>query len=173
MKKILLIFVFLLGFLTNSNAQTRKFLCTKVHDGDTFTVTLGGIDINCRIENIDCPELSQAYGASCRDSLSKYLLNKQIIVQFLKTDTYGRKLVNVWVTTLPQRIDYVIVARGWGWYNFNYPPGLPTSLDLANLMAVAQRNKLGLWGCDNQVAPWDWRKYTAVQKRFTGTACHW
>jgi micrococcal nuclease len=172
MKTLVFILFFFLYFLANTNAQMRSFLCTEVHDGDTFTVNIGGVKLNCRIENIDCPELNQAYGKQSRDSLAKYILNKMVIVQFLKTDTYGRKVVNVWTATLPQRLDYLIAARGWGWYNYNYPPPLPVSLNLSVLQASAQNHLLGLWGCNNQFPPWEWRKMTAAQKRFVGLACH-
>jgi endonuclease YncB( thermonuclease family) len=45
-----------------------------VHDGDTFTVNIGGLKINCRIGAIDCPELTKPWGTQSRDSLSKYVM---------------------------------------------------------------------------------------------------
>jgi endonuclease YncB( thermonuclease family) len=169
MKKLLT----LAFFLTSMSAfsQMRNCYVVAVHDGDTFTVNIGGLKINCRIGAIDCPELTQPWGTQSRDSLSKYILNKMVIVQFLNTDTYGRKVVNVWVSGLPQRLDYVIVGRGWGWYNYVYPDKTSVGTDLQILLTKAQDLKLGLFVCDNKIAPWDWRKLTAIQKRYVGRSC--
>lgn len=87
MKKLLT-----LAFLrTSINAFSQSMplvtvRCTRVIDGDTFEILWNGVKTNCRILNIDAPELKQDFGLKACDTLVKYL---------------DRKLVFLWLVSTP------------------------------------------------------------------------
>lgn len=176
MKKFLM-FAF---FLTSMSAFSQMMplvtvRCTRVLDGDTFEILWNGVKANCRIMNIDAPELKQGFGVQSRDTLVKYLDRKLIIIQLIqgakKTDLYGRLLVNVWSPLHSNRLDVYLVASGTVWYddvNGTYPPSV-------NAQRKAQNERKGLFACDDSsvpaIPPKLYRNMNAKQKALYRQEC--
>jgi micrococcal nuclease len=156
--KYLVSFSFFCLLLTCFGQKTYKIL--SVHDGDTFEIIKNGKKQSCRIVNVDAPELKQSFGTNSRDSLSKLILGKEIIVDSLGMDIYGRMIV------LPklngQNIDYMLIRNGWAWHYSVYSK----SAFLTKSMNLAISQNLGLWSCGIQdvCPPWLYRKYNRLNK---------
>jgi endonuclease YncB( thermonuclease family) len=156
--KYLVSFSFFCLFVACFSQKTYKVM--SVHDGDTFEIIKNGKKQSCRIANIDAPELKQSFGINSRDSLSKLILGKEIIVDSLTMDIYNRMIVSPRVNG--QNIDYIMIRNGWAWHYSIYSK----SAFLEKTMNLAVSQKLGLWSCGIQgvCPPWLYRKYNRINK---------
>ena len=132
----------------------------RVKDGDTFIARWKGTEYTCRLQHVDAPELSQAFGQASCDSLTRLLSGKTFTVLPSKTDLYGRTLVQAWVDGL--RLDSLMIRKGWAWQYVNY------SHDevLKQCMVLASQEGVGLWKCGKQnvCPPWLYRKYSVANR---------
>jgi micrococcal nuclease len=151
-------FTFLCLFVACFSQKTYKVI--SVHDGDTFEIIKNGKKQSCRIANIDAPELKQSFGINSRDSLSKLILGKEIIVDSLTMDIYNRMIVSPKVNG--QNIEYIMIRNGCAWHYSIYSKS--TYLEKTMNLAISQN--LGLWFCgiQNVCPPWLYRKYNRINK---------
>jgi micrococcal nuclease len=139
----------------------------RVKDGDTFVALWGGKSYNCRLLNVDAPELKQAFGEASSDSLANSILGKTVTLDSIKNDFYGRVLVNVHLGNI--QLDSLMIRKGWAWHYANY------SND--NILALAMQEAvfegIGLWKCgvQNVCPPWFYRKYNFWNKQRYCTGC--
>ncbi|MDX2191250.1 MAG: thermonuclease family protein [Bacteroidota bacterium] len=133
----------------------------RVKDGDTFVGLWNGRKHDCRIANIDAPELKQYFGTAAKDSLSKYILGKVLILDSLNLDIYGRNIVSLKIGN--KRLDSISIRNGWAWQYIGYND----ETLLANAMQDAILEGKGLWKCGLQKVcpPWIWRHLNARNKR--------
>lgn len=148
-------------FVTYSLMAQTTAQIIRVKDGDTFVGLWNGKKHDCRIANIDAPELKQHFGQEAKDSLSKYILGKILILDSLKTDLFGRTIVTFKIDN--KRIDSLAIANGWAWQYISYND----ETILANAMQDAIFQGKGLWKCGltKVCPPWIWRKFTKFNKR--------
>jgi micrococcal nuclease len=132
----------------------------RVKDGDTFVAKWKGKTFTCRLENVDAPELTQAYGYDSYRALSDLILGKKILVNPHKVDLYGRTLVGVKINH--QRLDSILIRDGFAWLYVNY---CNESL-LKQCMQEAIEGEAGLWSCgkDKACPPWLYRHYSYNNK---------
>lgn len=163
--RLLLLFSFLLAFLYSFGQISARVI--RVKDGDTFVGLWNGKTYDCRLLNVDAPEIKQAYGASSRDSLSKLILGKIVAIDSLKRDLYGRVLVDVRLGNI--RLDSLLIVKGWAWHYSAYSKDAV----LANGMEAACSQGLGLWRCGKSMVctPWLYRQFNARNKRRYCTSC--
>lgn len=143
--------VFFSGLLHGATVVGK---CVGVTDGDTATLlTEGKQQIKIRFHGIDAPESGQDFGQRAKQKLSDLIYNKQIKVDILEKDRYGRSVGKVYVGTTYVNLE--MVKSGLAWHYKQYAP---KDTDLANAEKTARANKTGLWSVANPTAPWDWRK---------------
>ena len=99
MKNVLVIFCLPLWvFLFSSYATAADFQAKVIHiaDGDTITVLNdANKQIKIRLNGIDCPEKSQAYGNKAK-RFTKALVHGQVVtIQAYGQDKYGRTIGDV------------------------------------------------------------------------------
>src|SRR5438874_1326064 len=75
----------------SENGQVLTGHVVRVADGDTVTI----LDSNntqhrIRLQGIDAPESHQAFGMQSKQSLSRLIFDKDVTVEYDKTDRYGR-----------------------------------------------------------------------------------
>ena len=156
---IILFFIFCDAFGANLDGRV-----VGVHDGDTITV-LDATKIlhKIRLSGIDAPELKQAFGTRAKQYLSKWVFNRQVVVEWEKRDRYGR-IIGV-VIVDGQDMNLELVAAGMAWWYRGYAAEQPP--DDRELYAVAENEaragKRGLWADNAPVPPWEWRR-TKPQK---------
>lgn len=130
-----------------------------VADGDTITVLDStNTKHKIRLNGIDAPEKSQAFGNISKKSLSDIVFNKQINVEWHKYDRYGRKVGKIYVDNEDVCLEQI--RRGLVWFNIKYKGELVQRDRITYVQAhqEAERNKIGLWVDKNPIPPWEFRK---------------
>lgn len=129
--------------------------CTKVKDGEEFTLTTAdGKSLHVYLNGTDTPEQEQD-SATCqaaKDTLTELILNKELRVIVSSSGT-GRCYAAVYAGE--SYINAEMVRRGLSWYSSLHAP------DDAELKAAdkaAKAAKQGIWAQAKPVAPWKWRK---------------
>ena len=109
-----------------------------------------------RLEGIDAPEIRQRYGLEAKNALSEKVYGKDVQVEWLSEDKYGRILAHVYLED--EWINNEMVTEGWAWHfkRYNSDPVL------AEAEAKARAERFGLWAEDSPLAPWDYRKQEAA-----------
>lgn len=147
-----------------AHADDQDFSGTvgRIFDGDSFLVRPAkGRDVDVRLQDIDAPEKSQPYGNTARAALVKLIADRQVFVDVIETDRYGRKIVRVYRE--PDRLDIAkaMVRDGHVWV---YRRTLHDRSFIA-LEDAARANGRGLWALaeDDRLPPWQYR-YLQRQK---------
>ncbi|MGI4822597.1 MAG: thermonuclease family protein [Janthinobacterium lividum] len=149
---------------------------TRVIDGDTYEVLVGGQVRRVRLLGVDTPESSQPFGPQATDSVRMLLGTRLVLIQRRGTDLYGRTLGAVRVAghgpiSPSVALDSVLVVRGWAWaFDPTHAQAARASQQLR-----AQRAGLGLWKCgaDAPVPPNVWRGFNSTCKRRYLGGCSW
>lgn len=130
-----------------------------VADGDTITVlTASKENIRVRLQGIDAPESSQAFGSASKRSLSDLVYGKTVSVRFAKQDRYGRILGTVFLGGAD--INLMQVERGMAWHYKFYERDQSASDRQRYSLAEqgARTTGIGLWRDRSPIPPWDYRR---------------
>ena len=130
-----------------------------VLDGDTVMVLRSsGPPIKVRLADIDAPEREQPGGAESTKSLSELVMHKQVSLNTLATDIYGRLVAHLTVDGMS--VNEEQVRRGMAW-EYSYYHDNKSYIALQNEAQQAQR---GLWsGSEEIMKPAQWRKLHAKE----------
>jgi len=159
-KQLVKILLILAALGLSATAQQRIITgkVVAVEDGDLLTV----LDAEkrqhkIRLDGIDAPESSQAFGAKSKQSLSDLVFGKTVTVTSSKTDRYGRIVGKV--TLHGKDINLEQIRRGMAWFFRRYAHELnrddARAYEQAEDDARAQRRSL--WADPSPVAPWEYR----------------
>jgi endonuclease YncB( thermonuclease family) len=115
-----------------------------MHDGAPEQVRLNGID---------CPEKTQAFGTAAKKCTSDLVFGKIVTVESKGKDRYGRTLGLV---SLPdgRSLNGELVKAGMAWWYRAYS----NDKSLEALEAEAREAKRGLWADKDPTPPWNYRK---------------
>ena len=124
---------------------------TRVVDGDTIHVELGGKDYRLRYIGIDTPETVDprrpvgCFGAEASERNRQLVEGRTVGLEkdVSETDSFGRLLRYVWVED--QMVNEALVVEGYA-LAATYPPDVRYSGVFASLQAQAREGKRGLWG---------------------------
>lgn len=124
-----------------------------VGDGDTLTIeSSDGQRRRVRLAWIDAPELDQAYGHQARAALDHKVYGREVTVQVVDVDQYGRI---VGLVRLGERdINAEMIAEGWAWHYRHYSQ----SPEFEALEQAAREKRLGLWAGEHPMPPWEFRQ---------------
>lgn len=159
MKRLILLLVFvLLSF--PAIAENFTVRCIGVTDGDTITILQPGTpprQVKIRLDGIDAPESSQAFGTAAKQALSGLVFGKDVIVQASGKDRYGRTLATI---HLPNgwNVNATLVRNGYAWHYKQYSK----DPQLAQCEVQARAERKGLWSDKAPAAPWDFRRGRAT-----------
>ncbi len=126
----------------------------KVADGDMITVLLDGDDhrsLKVRLEGIDAPEKTQAFGARSTDAIKELIAGKAVDLQKTGEDKYGRSLAFVRIDSVD--VNSKLIEDGWAWHYKKYN----SDQRLAALEDSAKEARRGLWSEANPLPPWEFR----------------
>jgi endonuclease YncB( thermonuclease family) len=123
----------------------------EVTDGDTIKVEHEGHRYVVRLETIDAPEITQAFGPEAKKALTAKISGKEVKIVWKKDDKYKRILGEVFLGD--RRLSLEMVAEGYAWHYVQY------SNDplLANAEKEARDAKKGLWADAKPIPPWEFR----------------
>jgi endonuclease YncB( thermonuclease family) len=149
--------ILVLAFLTQSwfSSQSNEFLrVVGVKDGDTVVLlTAAKEEITVRLSEIDAPERKQAFGTVSRTFLSDLIFGKEVKLEKLGTDRYGRTLGFIYLRN-GTNVNLEMVKNGMAWQYEKYSK----SAVLKKAQASAKSMKVGLWRDPYPVAPWEFRR---------------
>ena len=137
-------------------------LCTVTYviDGDTITCQCDGEAIRVRLAGIDAPEKSfqgrpgQPFAEKARMYLESLVLDRQVRVERLGNDRYGRVLGTVYLNNQDVNLEmirqeYTQVYRG---------ENVSDVRAYWEAEAEAQAKKLNIWSREDYVSPMEWRR---------------
>lgn len=136
-------------------AKSYRAVCTEIIDGDTIRViTADNALETVRLYGIDCPEKEQPYGALAVQEVQRLVLNREVRIDVLDTDKYGRSIALV--SSKDFLLQHELIRKGLTWV---YPKYCKIALceELFALEIQAQKAQAGLWNSQG-IAPWQWRK---------------
>ncbi|MBU1041723.1 MAG: thermonuclease family protein [Proteobacteria bacterium] len=129
-----------------------------VRDGDSINVTNDdGVMVNIRLYGVDAPEAKQAFGYQAKKRLTQLVSRKNIQIENVDTDRYGRTvaLVRLADGTL---VNAEMVRSGLGWVYEQYCQREDLCASLRQSMAEAKSARRGLWAESDPTPPWEWRR---------------
>ena len=140
-----------------SLAQTITGKVVSVADGDTITILIKQKkQIKIRLSAVDCPESGQAYGKQAKKFTSGMVYGKQVKVEPVTTDRYGRIVAMVYQNGA--NLSEQIIANGYGWVFRKYCSKWAFCNDWLRLEKNARDRQIGLWSDTHAMPPWEWRK---------------
>ena len=152
--RLIAFFTLTLSFTGSALAGIVTGNVTGVLDGDTIEVLHNQHPERIRLNGIDCPEKSQAFGQKAKQAASDLAFGKEVTLQTHGYDKYKRTLADV---ILPDgtNVNQELVKQGWCWWYRKYAPGDTT---LERLESEAREGRKGLWVDPQPVPPWVYRK---------------
>ena len=107
----------------SANSRPRQTQATgkgcRVADGDTITILdPSNTQLKIRLNKIDAPEKSQAFGQRSKQHLSDIVFGRSVTVTWDETDRYGRILGTVWLDG--RDINLQMVRDGFAWHYKRY-----------------------------------------------------
>jgi endonuclease YncB( thermonuclease family) len=147
--------VFLLSLAASVWAENWQGTCVGVIDGDSLVVKHASEKKEVRLYGIDAPEFNQAYGRQARKCLSALVLKKEVQVEPVTTDRYGRTVAKV--HTRDGCVNEQLIAQGCAWIYTRFC-GPDEVKAWSSLEQNARQQGLGLWSRPDPVAPWNFRQ---------------
>ncbi len=149
---LLLLFTALLSLFFLQEKETAEYQVVRIADGDSFTVSKNGDEIEIRLFGIDAPERDQPYYRKAGMFTEKVLKNGTIQLEVLDRDRFGRTVAWVYVDSL--NLNRALVSHGLAWHFTRYS----RDTTLARLEQSARAARTGLWSEPAPVPPWEFRK---------------
>ena len=140
-----------------SPAQGYSFAARviKVADGDTVTaVTEDNKTLKIRLFGIDAPEKDQAYGQKSKKTLSGMINRKEVDVEIVAGDKYGRSVGIIYLGN--KTINEEMVKKGHAWVYRRYC-AKSECRKWIDLEEGARKDRKGLWNDSEPVPPWEFR----------------
>ena len=160
MKKFALAAAMLLAvFVCDALAATLAGRVVGVSDGDTVTVlTAENRQFKIRLSGIDAPEKKQPFGAYAKETLARQLFDQQVVIEWSKTDRYGRIIGKIEVDGVDANLEQI--REGSAWVYTQYLRELPAEDRKLYLEAErqAKSERRGLWRDNEPESPWQWRR---------------
>jgi endonuclease YncB( thermonuclease family) len=131
----------------------------RIADGDSITVLNDRTPVKIRLYGIDCPEKGQAFGKRAKQFTSKMVFQKQVRIEQVTKDRYGRTVA--WVYVGRKNLCEELVKNGLTWHYKKYS----SDQHLTDLEIQAQKGKAGLWSDLHAVPPWEFRRFKRTKKK--------
>ena len=136
--------------LTVGCASAIDILVTRVIDGDTIEVSIGGTIYKVRYIGLDAPELDDKRPEYCALAQEATRYNRQLVEgktvrlekDISETDKYGRLLRYVYVDDI--FVNAELVRQGLAW-SIPYPPDTKYQDCLEEMEAEAKQAGRGIW----------------------------
>ncbi|GHD76511.1 thermonuclease family protein [Vogesella fluminis] len=131
-----------------------------VADGDTITVLDDSRQQHkVRFAFIDAPEKAQPFGTKAKQELSDKLYRRQVRVEVLEQDRYGRNVGRIWLGD--EDVNLGQLRAGYAWHYRQYARKGQSAQEFSRYeqaQQAAQQQRQGLWQDATPVPPWDFRR---------------
>ena len=153
-----LVFIALAMLTATSNAETLTGRVVSIVDGDTLTLLdATNTQHKLRLSGIDSPEKSQAYGRSCKQSLSDMTYDRIVTVEWNKRDRYGRIIGKVIAGEDDVNLGQINRGCGWHYKKYQHEQSLSDQIEYSKAEKLAKDHQIGLWSVELPIPPWEWR----------------
>src|SRR5262249_37863683 len=127
-----------------------------ISDGDTIKVMHCGQPEKVRLNAVDCPESSQAFGQKAKKYTAKLCFRKEVTVNTFNKDKYGRTIGEV-ILPHHKNLNEELVRAGYAWWYRKYASDNKT---LEALETEAREHHRGLWKDKDKdpEEPWHYRQ---------------
>ncbi len=140
---------------SSSNQFSEQAKVTRVIDGDTIEVEIGGEQKKVRLIGIDTPETVDprravgCFGKEASDETKRVLESKQVSLEkdVSETDKFGRSLRYVYLKLDDETILFVndyLVRQGFA-HALTFPPDIKYSQRFVEAQKEARESLRGLW----------------------------
>jgi endonuclease YncB( thermonuclease family) len=148
----------LLALAASASAEFFEGRVVRVIDGDTIDVLVGSQTRRVRLFGIDTPERGQPWYAKAKRALGQRVFGKEVRVNDVDTDRYGRTVGEVYADNVCVGCELVREGNAWVYRKYTDDPVL------YQLEAEARAARRGLWGLPEaqQTPPWQWRHPAAL-----------
>jgi endonuclease YncB( thermonuclease family) len=159
-----------------------------VADGDSLTVRdSNSLTHGVRLAAIDAPEHGQPWGERSKQSLTHMTLGKDVRIEWVERDDYGRLVAKVWVTpadapcpatscprTLDAGLAQITAGLAWHFKRYERDQAEEDRHRYADAETEARARKLGLWQDATAGPPWEWRRgfTNGPVKKSRHNVCH-
>lgn len=130
-----------------------------ITDGDTLTVLREYEQVRIRIYGIDAPERAQPWGDRARQALGDLVHDRDVEVQEMAHDRYGRTVALV--IARGRDVSLEMVRRGLAWVYERYCR-VPACEVMRRAQTEAQATRSGLWAAPDPIPPWEWRHHSRL-----------
>ena len=138
--------------------QLLEGICVGVSDGDSLHLELpDGERVRVRLYGIDAPEKDQECALAARKKLGKLIYDKEIRVEVLDVDKYGRYVGKVYAGA--RYVNRYLLKEGLAWHYKHY------AADDELLAEAEARAKAAGWGIWATESPWRPRIFRSEQRK--------
>jgi len=166
-------------WLSARHAQADTFTgkVVGVADGDTITVLRDKTPVKIRLQGVDAPEKAQPFGEKAKQLTSSLVFGKEVRVEVVSKDKYGRTLARIYFTThegidhyddgrharvdVTRSLEESLLQAGLAWWFRKYSK----DKKLGQIEQEARTAKRGLWADASPTPPWVWRHPDLVCKK--------
>ena len=129
--------------------QVLEGICVGVSDGDSLHLELpDGERVRVRLYGIDAPEKDQECALAARKKLGKLIYDKEIRVEVLDVDKYGRYVGKVYAGA--RYVNRYMLKEGLAWHYKHYAADDEL---LAEAEARAKAAGRGIWATESPCRP--------------------
>jgi endonuclease YncB( thermonuclease family) len=149
----------LLAAVPAVHAEPRQGKVIGVADGDTLTILDRRRQRHrIRLDGIDAPERTQAYGRRARESLAALAHGRHAVADCAKIDRYGRAVCRVTIDGVDVGLEQL--RRGLAWHHVVYAGAQADTVRVRYARAErrARSAGTGLWSMPAPTPPWDYRR---------------
>jgi endonuclease YncB( thermonuclease family) len=167
MKKFALAAAMLLAvFVCDALAATLAGRVVGVSDGDTVTVlTAENRQFKIRLSGIDAPEKKQPFGAHAKETLARQLFGQPVVVEWSKTDRYGRIVGKIEVDGVDVNLEQIREGSAWVYTQYLRELSAEDRKLYLEGERQAKSQRAGLWHDGHPEPPWEWRKEKRAHHR--------
>lgn len=149
----------LLAAFAAAFANTLSGEVVGLADGDTVTILDAfKVQHRVRLAGIDAPEKRQPFGDQSRQHLARLVFRKQVVVDWRKTDRYGRIVGKVTVGQVDAGLEQVRAGMAWHYKAYAMEQSPEDRAAYAEAEDSARSSHQGLWSDKHSVPPWDFRR---------------
>jgi endonuclease YncB( thermonuclease family) len=144
-------------------SELQRVEVRHVIDGDTVIVSKSWSQTRIRLDAIDCPEDGQDWGNISKAGLIKLIGGRCVYLETHGVDEHGRTLATVYLQDSAGsewiNVNERMVMLGHAWVARKYYGHLPKPRQdqLNRLERWARSKRVGLWGTEDPIPPWQWR----------------
>ena len=111
-----------------------------------------------RLQGIDAPEKTQAFGQKSKQSLHQLIHNKQVTIEYQKKDKYGRTVGKVVHNGNDVCLEQIKLGMAWHYKQYESEQPKEDRETYAQAELSARANAIGLWKDKQPSPPWEFRK---------------